>query len=175
MRDTKAEKASIDRLVSLGFGKGESVEAYLACDKDEALAALLMSQNEQTKGKQHADDEEKKDNNNDKTILYRSAYFDQFRVWLRNVFDDDELFYRYLLMFMKEKIADMVCLEDINYDEKYLEDIGMTHKIHRKRIIKAIGSFVQNKNKSELWFNHTIAFKKYLLLFKKNGIWNLED
>merc|ERR1712048_274374 len=69
MRDTKAEKASIDRLVSLGFDKGESVEAYLACDKDEALAALFMSQNmdcTETKGKDNAnndDEEEKKDSN----------------------------------------------------------------------------------------------------------------
>ena len=198
MRDTKAEKAAIDRLVSLGFNKKDSVEAYLACDKDEALAALFMSQNmenTETKGKdeQKKDDDDNNsidaslgfkdensqpniiDDENEKTILYSSVYFEQFQAWMRNVFDDDELYYRYLLMFMKEKIADMACLEDINYDEQYLIDIGIEHKIHRKRIIKAIGVFVQNKNKFELWWNETISFKKYLLLFKKNGIWDLEE
>merc|ERR1712228_413390 len=126
MRDTKAEKASIDRLMGLGFDKRESVEAYLACDKDEALAALFMSQNTETKGKNDENEvEEKKDiqidasmgykdkkhiienEENGKTILYKSVYFEQFQAWIRNVFDDDELYYRYLLMFMKSKIADM--------------------------------------------------------------------
>ena len=77
---------------------------------------------------------------------------------------------------MKEKIADMTCLQDINdYDEEFFIDIGIQHRIHRKRIIKAIGLFVTNKNKFELWWNETIQFKKYLKLFQKNNIWDLEE
>merc|ERR1712228_1048078 len=104
---------------------------------------------------------------NGKTILYKSVYFEQFQAWMRNVFDDDDLYYRYLLMFMKSKIADMAYLEDINYDEQYLIDIGIEHKIHRKRIIKAIGTFVQNKNKFELWWMIQLHSKNICSYLKK--------
>eukprot|EP00486_Rosalina_sp_Unknown_P016587 CAMPEP_0201595022 /NCGR_PEP_ID=MMETSP0190_2-20130828/192162_1 /ASSEMBLY_ACC=CAM_ASM_000263 /TAXON_ID=37353 /ORGANISM="Rosalina sp." /LENGTH=655 /DNA_ID=CAMNT_0048054865 /DNA_START=50 /DNA_END=2017 /DNA_ORIENTATION=- len=227
--NTKAEKEAIDRLVSLGFGKTESVEAYLACDKDEALAAVFLSQERKTQKpspggpgqflEDPEEEEEKKDSNKpasndasagyinqkhefkkspikspkintntkggfgypsmmeeyDKTIINNSVYFKQFQKWIRNVFENDELYYRYLLLFMKEKIADMTCLEDINYDEEYLINIGIEHRIHRKRIIKAIGLFVTNKNKFELWWNETIQYKKYLRLFQKNNVWDLEE
>jgi len=220
--NTKEEKAAIDRLVSLGFDKTESIEAYLACNKDEALAAVFMSQenNKPTKGapgdgymnnedidnEEEEEEEEKKemaidasmgyinekhelaktktnkptkgallDEHFDKTIVNNSVYFKQFQKWMRNIFDDDESYYRYLLLFMKQQIADMTCLEDINYDEEFLIQIGIEHRIHRKRLIKAIGLFVNNKNKFEIWWNETIQFKKYLKEFEKCGIWDLEE
>ena len=35
-----------------------------------------------------------------KTIINKSIYFKQFKLWIRYIFDDDELFYRYLLLFI---------------------------------------------------------------------------
>jgi len=42
LRLTEEEMASIDRLVDMGFGRAEATQAYLACDKNEALAANLL-------------------------------------------------------------------------------------------------------------------------------------
>eukprot|EP00485_Elphidium_margaritaceum_P003956 CAMPEP_0202686338 /NCGR_PEP_ID=MMETSP1385-20130828/2154_1 /ASSEMBLY_ACC=CAM_ASM_000861 /TAXON_ID=933848 /ORGANISM="Elphidium margaritaceum" /LENGTH=592 /DNA_ID=CAMNT_0049340899 /DNA_START=9 /DNA_END=1787 /DNA_ORIENTATION=+ len=221
MAHSKEEKAAIDRLVSLGFDKTESIEAYLACNKDEALAAVFMSQdnNKPTKGAPGAadngfvddDDDGEEDKEEEKggasidasmgfvhdqghkkhntktsstpknelyektAIVNNSAYFKQFQRWMRMLFDDDESYYRYLLLFMKQKMADMECLDEIADDEEFLVNIGITHRLHRKRILKAIDMFVDNKKKFELWWNQTIRFQKYLTLFRKVGIWDLEE
>jgi UV excision repair protein RAD23 len=42
LRLTEEEMASIDRLVDMGFERGEAIQAYVACDKNEALAANLL-------------------------------------------------------------------------------------------------------------------------------------
>eukprot|EP01083_Nonionella_stella_P217869 781818_1 len=59
--NTKQEKEAIDRLVILGFNRKQSIEAYLACDKDEVCAAVFLYQNQETKGNDIDDQEEKKD------------------------------------------------------------------------------------------------------------------
>lgn len=42
LRLTEEEMAAVDRLADLGFDKAEAAQAYLACDKNEALAANLL-------------------------------------------------------------------------------------------------------------------------------------
>ena len=42
---TPEEAASVDQLVSMGFSKGEAVQAFLACDKNAEMAANLLFEN----------------------------------------------------------------------------------------------------------------------------------
>jgi len=42
LRLTQEEMAAVDRLADMGFDRTEAAQAYLACDKDEALAANLL-------------------------------------------------------------------------------------------------------------------------------------
>lgn len=45
IRVTQEEKEAIDRLIALGFPKHRAVEAYLACDKNEQMAANFLFDN----------------------------------------------------------------------------------------------------------------------------------
>ena len=76
---------------------------------------------------------------------------------------------------MKHQVADMESLEDIHYDEEFLINMGMDHAVHRKKMMKAIGDFNDSKREFEEWWNETVRFKKYLKLFRKSGIWDLEE
>jgi UV excision repair protein RAD23 len=42
IRLTEDEMAAVNRLMALGFSQQQAAQAYLACDKDEALAANLL-------------------------------------------------------------------------------------------------------------------------------------
>ena len=42
LRLTEEEMAAVDRLADMGFDRTEAAQAYLACDKNEALAANLL-------------------------------------------------------------------------------------------------------------------------------------
>merc|ERR1712161_96346 len=42
LRLTQEEMAAVDRLADMGFDRTEAAQVYLACDKDEALAANLL-------------------------------------------------------------------------------------------------------------------------------------
>eukprot|EP00040_Diaphanoeca_grandis_P018020 m.94804 g.94804 ORF g.94804 m.94804 type:complete len:117 (+) comp26755_c1_seq1:385-735(+) len=39
---TPEENAAIDRMVAMGFAKGDVVQAYFACDKNEDLAVNML-------------------------------------------------------------------------------------------------------------------------------------
>merc|ERR1711862_8291 len=42
LRLTEEEVAAVDRLTEMGFDRSEAAQAFLACDKNEALAANLL-------------------------------------------------------------------------------------------------------------------------------------
>ncbi len=42
---TQAEMEAVDRLVSMGFDRNRALQAFLVCDKNEALAASYMLEN----------------------------------------------------------------------------------------------------------------------------------
>jgi len=42
LRLTEEEMAAVDRLTEMGFDRAEAAQAFLACDKNEALAANLL-------------------------------------------------------------------------------------------------------------------------------------
>ena len=42
LRLSEEEMAAVDRLTEMGFDRTEAAQAYLACDKNEALAANLL-------------------------------------------------------------------------------------------------------------------------------------
>ena len=42
LRLTEEEMAAVDRLTEMGFDRSEAAQAFLACDKNEALAANLL-------------------------------------------------------------------------------------------------------------------------------------
>merc|ERR1719273_991797 len=42
LRLTEEEMAAVDRLTEMGFDRTEAAQAFLACDKNEALAANLL-------------------------------------------------------------------------------------------------------------------------------------
>merc|ERR1712086_1218570 len=42
LRLTEQEMAAVNRLADMGFDRTEAAQAYLACDKNEALAANLL-------------------------------------------------------------------------------------------------------------------------------------
>jgi UV excision repair protein RAD23 len=42
LRLTEEEMAAVDRLAEMGFDRSEAAQAFLACDKNEALAANLL-------------------------------------------------------------------------------------------------------------------------------------
>ena len=42
---TEEEKAAVDRLEAMGFNRIECIQAFFACDKNEALAANFLLEN----------------------------------------------------------------------------------------------------------------------------------
>jgi len=42
LRLTEEEMAAVDRLTEMGFDRSDAAQAFLACDKNEALAANLL-------------------------------------------------------------------------------------------------------------------------------------
>jgi len=42
LRLNEEEMAAVDRLTEMGFDRSEAAQAFLACDKNEALAANLL-------------------------------------------------------------------------------------------------------------------------------------
>jgi UV excision repair protein RAD23 len=42
LRLSEEEMAAVNRLTEMGFDRAEAAQAYLACDKNEALAANLL-------------------------------------------------------------------------------------------------------------------------------------
>merc|ERR1711939_986445 len=46
IRLTEEEGAAVDRLAEMGFDKHEAAQAFLACEKNEMLAANLLMENQ---------------------------------------------------------------------------------------------------------------------------------
>jgi UV excision repair protein RAD23 len=65
LRLTEEEMAAVDRLTEMGFDRSEAAQAFLACDKNEALAANLLMDSMANGGFFGGDDENNGGNNND--------------------------------------------------------------------------------------------------------------
>ena len=66
LRLNEEEMAAVDRLTEMGFDRAEAAQAFLACDKNEALAAnLLMDSAGQEGGVFGFQDDNDNDDNND--------------------------------------------------------------------------------------------------------------
>ena len=64
LRLTEEEMAAVDRLTEMGFDRSEAAQAFLACDKNEALAANLLMDSMANGGFFGGDDENSGGNNN---------------------------------------------------------------------------------------------------------------
>ena len=57
--------AAVDRLTEMGFDRSEAAQAFLACDKNEALAANLLMDSMANGGFFGGDDDNNGGNDND--------------------------------------------------------------------------------------------------------------
>ena len=64
LRLTEEEMAAVDRLTEMGFDRSEAAQAFLACDKNEALAANLLMDSMANGGFFGGDDDNNGGNNN---------------------------------------------------------------------------------------------------------------
>jgi UV excision repair protein RAD23 len=64
LRLTEEEMAAVDRLAEMGFDRSEAAQAFLACDKNEALAANLLMDSMANGGFFGGDDDNGGGNNN---------------------------------------------------------------------------------------------------------------
>ena len=64
LRLTEEEMAAVDRLTEMGFDRSEAAQAFLACDKNEALAANLLMDSMANGGFFGGDDDNSGGNNN---------------------------------------------------------------------------------------------------------------
>ena len=65
LRLTEEEMAAVDRLTEMGFDRSEAAQAFLACDKNEALAANLLMDSMANGGFFGGDDDNNGGNDND--------------------------------------------------------------------------------------------------------------
>jgi UV excision repair protein RAD23 len=64
LRLTEEEMAAVDRLTEMGFDRSEAAQAFLACDKNEAMAANLLMDSMANGGFFGGDDDNNGGNNN---------------------------------------------------------------------------------------------------------------